>query len=268
MRQALRIFAVVLAVSLGCSLVVTSAAVLLKERQARNLRLDKIEHLLAAAGIAAEPDADPLQIFKTRIQALLVDLDRGRPADPKDLGIADPAAFDLRAASRDPTLGEAIPKALDLAGIKRRPRYMPVYLVRDGQAFSRLILPIYGRGLWSTLYGYLALERDLITVAGITFYEHKETPGLGGEVDNPRWKALWRGKQAFDAQGQVAIEVIKGQVDPARPEAVHQVDGLSGATLTTRGVDRLVRYWLGSQGYGPFLAWLRNHLNSLPALDE
>ncbi len=265
MRQALKIFAVVLAVSLMCSLVVTSAAVLLEERQARNVRLDKIGHLLAVAGILAEAGEDLLQAYQTRIEPMLVDLDSGRPADPGRMGLSDLAAFDIYAMARHPDFGEPIPKALDLAGIKRRPRYLPVYFVKDGQGFERLILPIYGRGLWSTLYGYLALKLDLTTIAGITFYQHQETPGLGGEVDNPRWKALWRGKQAFDAHGKVVIEVVKGAVDPQRPEAIHRVDGLTGATLTTRGVDQLMRYWLGPNGYGPFLAWLRSRSGSLPS---
>ncbi|MFN3919411.1 MAG: Na(+)-translocating NADH-quinone reductase subunit C [Methylohalobius sp.] len=255
MRQVFKAFAMVLGVSFGCSLVVTSAAVLLKERQERNLRLDKIEHLLELAQIPS--GEDPLSAYQTHIEPWLIDLAQARPVDPSQVGIDDLAAFSIASAARDPGLSQPIPKERDLAAIKRRPRYMPVYFVKGEQGFTRLILPIYGRGLWSTLYGYLALESDLTTIAGITFYEHRETPGLGGEVDNPRWKALWRGKLAFDAQGQVAIEVIKGTVDLNRPEAIHQVDGLSGATLTTRGVDRLVRYWLGPDGYGPFLEQLR-----------
>lgn len=264
-HQVFRMFAIVLGVSFVCSLVVTSAAVLLNERQARNIRLDKIGHLLAVAGIPAGDGKSPLQVYQTRIEPVLVDLDSGRPVDPGRMGLGELAAFDIHAMARHPDYGEPIPKELDLAGIKRRPRYMPVYFVKDGQGFERLILPIYGRGLWSTLYGYLALTRDLTTIAGITFYQHQETPGLGGEVDNPRWKELWRGKQALDAQGRVAIQVIKGAVDSTRPEAIHRVDGLSGATLTTRGVDHLVRYWLGAHAYGPFLAWLRTRSGSLPS---
>ncbi len=244
-----------LAVSFACSLVVTSAAVLLKDRQEYNLRLDKIRHLLELAGISA--GEDPLKAYWTYIEPRLVDLDLARFEDPSRVGIGDLAAVEIAALARDPRLSEPIPKALDLAGIKRRPRYMPVYFVKQEGGFSRLILPIYGRGLWSTLYGYLALERDLTTIARITFYDHRETPGLGGEVDNPNWKAKWLGKRAFGDQGQVAIEVIKGAVDATQPQAIHQVDGLSGATLTTRGVDHLVRYWLGAHGYGPFLTWLR-----------
>ena len=98
-----------------------------------------------------------------------------------------------------------------------------------------LIMPIEGKGLWSTLYGFLSLDADMNTVRGITFYKHGETPGLGGEVDNPNWKALWNERQAFDADGSVEISVIKGRAGPAS-EDPHRVDGLSGATLTSKGV--------------------------------
>jgi Na+-transporting NADH:ubiquinone oxidoreductase subunit C len=108
--------------------------------------------------------------------------------------------------------------------------------------------------LWSTLYGFLALDSDLKTIRGITFYEHGETPGLGGEVDNPRWKAQWKGKMAYDDNMKILIEVLKGQVDPTSPQAGHQIDGLGGSTITTRGVHNLVRFWLGENGYKPFLS--------------
>jgi Na+-transporting NADH:ubiquinone oxidoreductase subunit C len=110
------------------------------------------------------------------------------------------------------------------------------------------------------MYGFISLEKDLQTVGGITFYEHGETPGLGGEVDNPRWKASWQGKRAMDATGDVILQVIKGAVNPESDSAKHQIDGLSGATLTTRGLDNLIQYWLGDNGYGPFLAQQREAL--------
>ncbi len=130
---------------------------------------------------------------------------------------------------------------------------MVVYIVVEEGKTSKFILPIYGRGLWSTMYGFMALDRDLKTIRGFTFYEHGETPGLGGEVDNPRWKATWEGKRAFDDEWNLKIQVIKGRVDSSSSEAIYQVDGLSGSTITTRGVNNLVRFWLGEDGYGPFL---------------
>ena len=130
-------------------------------------------------------------------------------------------------------------------------------MVRDADNnLEKVILPVHGYGLWSTLYGFVALESDLNTIAGLGFYEHGETPGLGGEVDNPRWKALWEGKQAY-REGNVAISVIKGAVNPQASTAAWQVDGLSGATLTSKGVNNLVRFWLGQDGFAPFLSNLR-----------
>ena len=136
----------------------------------------------------------------------------------------------------------------DPAGLGgRRENFAKVFLYPSQ---DQIILPIRGRGLWSTLWGYIALSKDANTIHGITFYQHRETPGLGGEVDNPRWKAQWRGKQAI-RDGEVVLQVMRwGQVtDPSR-----QIDGLAGATITTAGVDRLVRFWLGDQGFGKYLA--------------
>jgi Na+-transporting NADH:ubiquinone oxidoreductase subunit C len=131
---------------------------------------------------------------------------------------------------------------------------MPVYLVEQDGAVETVVLPVHGYGLWSTMYGYLALEGDGRTVKGITFYQHGETPGLGGEIDNPSWQAKWTGKQALDDSGRVLLQVVKGE--PRGEGVEHQVDGLAGATLTARGVENLARYWLGEQGFGPYLARL------------
>ena len=131
------------------------------------------------------------------------------------------------------------------------------YFDIDWPEDEKIILPVHGRGLFSMLYGFLALEGDLSTVSGITFYEQGETAGLGGEITNPRWQQIWKGKEAFGETGELRLTAVKGTVDPASPDAVHQVDGLSGATMTTRSVDNLVKFWLGAEGYGPLLERLR-----------
>jgi Na+-transporting NADH:ubiquinone oxidoreductase subunit C len=138
---------------------------------------------------------------------------------------------------------------------------MVVYLVKEDNKVDKIVLPVYGKGLWSTMYGFMALDKDLKTVKGFTFYDHAETPGLGGEIDNPRWKNSWKEKQAFDEEGNVKIEVIKGQVDTSRPDAKYQIDGISGATLTARGVDHLVQFWLGDNGYGLLIKSLREDIH-------
>ncbi len=228
-------------ICLFCSLFVSVAAVKLRPRQVKNQELDRIRNVLQVAGLADE-GGDPEIIYQERIKPVYIELKTGQT---------------LSADQFQPDQVESIPAELDLAGIKLQPLQTVVYQRMDGQTMARLILPIHGKGVWSTLYGFLALEKDFQTVAGITFYEHGETPGLGGEIDNPNWKGSWKGKQAYDENGNVVIEVIKGQVVPANPDAKHQIDGLSGATLTTRGVDNLIQYWLGENGYGPYLKRIR-----------
>ena len=170
----------------------------------------------------------------------------------------DPETYDQRQAAKDPVQSVDIPAEKDLGGNKRRAELAPVYLVRQGGEVEKIILPVHGKGLWSTLYGFLALDaKDLSTIRALVFYEHAETPGLGGEVDNPNWRAQWNGKGAFDEKGSIRIEVIKGKVDPGRTEAKYQVDGISGASITTRGVKNMLRYWLGEDGFGPYLARLK-----------
>jgi Na+-transporting NADH:ubiquinone oxidoreductase subunit C len=145
----------------------------------------------------------------------------------------------------------------DLALIKRREQFTTIYQVEKDGELESLILPIRGYGLWSTMHGFLAIKPDLNTVVGLGFYQHAETPGLGGEIDNPKWRALWPGKTLFDEAGKPIVTVLKGGVDPSSPDAGHQVDALAGATLTSDGVDRLLKFWLGEQGFGPYLAKLR-----------
>ena len=163
---------------------------------------------------------------------------------------------DQRKASKDPATSKALTKAEDIASISRRARYSVIYLLKEAGEVSKVVVPVHGYGLWSTLYGYLAIDGDLQTVSGITFYEHGETAGLGGEVDNPRWKASWAGKSIYSG-GEVKLGVIKGSVNPSSPNAAYQIDGLSGATLTSVGVDNLVKYWMGPQGFGPVLKELK-----------
>ncbi len=240
---------VALALCIVCSVVVSTAAVMLKPAQQANVQEDRQRNILAAAGLLDEsvPVADQF----AGIEARIVDLRTGEFSDE-----IDPEGFQPIQAAKDPALSQRLSGDTDTANIGRREDFGIVYLVGNPDNPETVILPIRGAGLWGQMFGFLALEGDLSTVAGIGFYEHKETPGLGGEVDNPRWKGLWPGKRAF-RDGEVAIEVIKGTVDRSSPEAAYRVDGLSGSTLTTRGVNNLVRFWLGENGFGPFLANLK-----------
>ena len=242
---------VALALCIVCSVIVSTAAVMLKPAQEANKTLDRKRNILAAAGMLDESRTVDEQ-FAT-VSARIVDLRTGKFSDE-----IDPERYDQRKAAKDPETSEKLATEDDIAKVSRRENFAIVYLVgADGEQFDKIILPIHGAGLWSTLYGFIALESDVNTVAGLGFYEHGETPGLGGEVDNPRWKALWPGKEVY-RDGEAAIGLIKGSVDSSSADAPWQIDGLSGATLTARGVSNLVQFWLGENGFAPFLNNLKS----------
>lgn len=250
-------FIVAFLLCLACSIVVSSAAVFLKPAQEANKTEDMRKNILAAAGLydASQSVAKQFEVVETRI----VNLKTGQYATDEELAEIkaagyNPKNFDHRKAMSDAKLTETLDPAVDIASIKRLEKYAPVYMVKSAEGeIDKLILPIRGYGLWSTLHGFVALEGDMDTIVGLGFYDHSETPGLGGEVDNPSWKSLWPGKKVFNDEGKVAISVIKGKVDNSAADAKYKVDGLSGATLTTRGLDNLVHFWFGQQGFGEFL---------------
>ena len=239
------------ALCLVCSVLVSGAAVMLRPLQLQNQALDRKRNILEAAGLMEE-GGDIDRLF-AKITPALVDLDTGELVDEPD-----PAGYDQYRAARDPAQGRALTSDEDHAGIKRRANLASVYLLKDdGGTLQKIVLPIHGYGIWSTMYGFLALGPDGRTVKGLNFYQHGETPGLGGEITNPNWLAQWQDKQVYDEQGKVAIELVKGGVQSGSPEAVHQVDALAGATLTGNGVANMMQFWLGEMGFGPFLDKVR-----------
>jgi Na+-transporting NADH:ubiquinone oxidoreductase subunit C len=235
-----------------CSVLVSAVAVRLKPIQEENRALFTKKNILAAAGLmSAEID---VEAAFARIDSRVVDLATGEYDDT-----IDPSRYDQRAAAKQPQLSVAIPPVEDLAGIGRRAKKALVYQVKTDGAIETIILPIHGKGLWSTMYAFLALAPDGNTIKGYTFYEHGETPGLGGEVDNPLWRRQWDGKRLYRDDGSLAITVVKGKVNPDAPDAIHQADGLSGATLTTVGIHHMMRYWLGENGFKPYLSRMHHH---------
>ncbi len=225
--------------------VVAVAAVQLKPRQIENKILDQQKQVLSVVGLledGASKDAIK-QAYTTNIEEIVIDLKTGKPAEGVDI-----AAFDQQKAKKDPATSAAAPA--NSAKVLRLPTNAKVFKVK---ADGSLILPIEGYGLWSTLYGFLALEADGTTIKGITYYEHGETPGLGGEVDNPNWKAQFPGRKAFDDKGQVAIKVSKGDHSDIK-KFPYEVDAMSGATITSNGVTNMLHFWLGENGFGPYLA--------------
>jgi Na+-transporting NADH:ubiquinone oxidoreductase subunit C len=239
---------------LVCSVVVAASYVLLRPLQEYNRALDKRRNILLAAGLLPnDEEADVNAIFEAKVKARVIDLATGDYVES-----IDPASFDERQAAKEPETSIAVSPDRDIARVRVHAKYAVVYEIFEGDQLETVVLPVHGKGLWSTLWGLLALNGDAVTIAGLSFYEHAETPGLGGEIDNPKWRAQWPGKKLLDESGMYQLEVVKGEVNPQSPQAIHQVDGLSGATLTADGVEALLRYWMSSDGYGVYLEKLRN----------
>lgn len=232
-----------------CGIIVATAAVTLRPVQQENMRLDKLANILRAAGLY-EPGQDIDEAFKS-IDRRFVDIRTGEYVDmPED--------YDQRRASGDPAQSIRLSGSEDIANIRRQAKVAEVFHARnDDGDLNYIILPVHGYGLWSTMYGFLALRPDANTISGLGFYEHAETPGLGGEIDNARWQAQWEGKRLFDDDGNVAMRVARGSVSSDDPNYQHRVDGLSGATLTSDGVTNMLRFWAGENGFGPYLRRLQ-----------
>ena len=233
-----------------CAIFVSSLAVGLRDRQEANELLFKQRNVLEASGLIETGGGSSAETITTlydeRVVPVVIDLESG-----KEVSDIDPATFDQQAEKKDP--GRSRAAAKNGASIKRVPIHAQIFKVKDDAgAVSMVIVPIEGYGLWSTLYGFIALDADTRTVRGLTYYQHGETPGLGGEVDNPNWKALWPDRLAFDEDWKVKIQVIKGPAGKPADDP-YRVDGLSGATITARGVTEMLKFWLGPDGFGPFL---------------
>lgn len=243
---------VTLIMCIVASILVAGSAVLLKPYQIANKTQDFRKNVLSIAGIY-NPDQSVDEQFQ-KIDVRLVDLETGQFSD----AISDLDKFDQVASAKKTELSDKLTPAEDIAKIVRREKYAKVFLVNDADGIAKVILPVRGYGLWSTMAGFIALDRDLNTVLGFGFYDQKETPGLGGEVDNPNWKAQWVGKKVYSENGEVRIDVLKGHVDENTPNAEYKVDGLSGATLTSNGVENLLHFWMGENGYKPFIDNLKS----------
>ncbi|MCH2068877.1 Na(+)-translocating NADH-quinone reductase subunit C [Shimia sp.] len=231
---------------LVASMIVSAVSVALRPMQEQNKLKDKQANVLQVAGLY-EDGMDVIEGFSV-FEPQVLELATGTFTDQ-----FDPATFDDRAAAADPELSARLTD--DPAGIGRQAKFVTVYLLRNNDgSLDKVILPIHGYGLWSTLYGFIALEENGNDIFGLQFYDHGETPGLGAEIDNPRWKALWNGKRLSDDDGTLQITVAKA-APPAGAE--HHVDALAGATLTSVGVDNLVRFWMGEAGFAPFLENLK-----------
>jgi Na+-transporting NADH:ubiquinone oxidoreductase subunit C len=254
-KEALKTLLVAFVLCLVCSVLVSTFAVALKPMQTKNKLLDRNKNILAAAGLYREGMMSARQVEDvfSQFTMKLVNMETGRYATAEELQADEIQLdrYDQRRAAKNPRLSTSL-HGDDPAGILRKEKYAQVYVLEKDKQIDLIVLPIHGYGLWGTLYGFVALDGDLNTIKGLGFYEHKETPGLGALVDNPAWRALWPGKSAYSSDGDVAVKVVKGKASTA-----DEVDGLSGATLTTRGVNNLVQFWLGERGFAPFIRHLK-----------
>ena len=237
---------VAVSLCLVCSALISFSAVELRDLQEANKPLDKQNKILSAAGLLKE-GSDVSELFKS-IDSKIVNLETGK--FDFDINVLD---YDEGSFSRNPETSIELSSDKDIALLKRRENFQTVYLHYENDDLNAIILPVRGYGLWGTMKGYLALRPDFKTIIGLEFFDHKETPGLGGEIDNPKWKAIWKGKEVFSNSGEVVISVIKGSVDKSSNQSKYQVDGLSGATITSNGVTNLLSFWLGDMGYGPLI---------------
>lgn len=243
----LKPFYSVLVLAFACSALVATAAVGLAPLQEANRSIDKKKNILNAAGVYQRdiPVEDQFSIIDTRI----IELATGEFVTNEDSGsntstqMSPTVAMD---SSRELARDE------DIAGIRELEKYSYVYLVKNNDQIDQVVLPVRGKGLWSTMYAYVALDSDMTTLRGISFYEHGETPGLGGEVENPRWQSGWRNKKVYAPDGEVGFSVVKSSSESSPEEAAYQVDGLSGATITSQGVETLMQFWFGEHGFKPF----------------
>jgi len=238
-----------------CAALVSVTAVSLQPRQAANARLYMEKNVLVAAGLIRHGQSvsrgEVEEFFRRDVKARLVFLESGALVPE---GRIDARSYDQRAARSDPVTSREAPA--NNAGVRRLPEYGTVYFVMKDDKVDQVVIPVEGLGMWGTIYGFLSLAPDGTTIRGLTYYEHKETPGLGGEISNPSWLSLWPGRKAYDERGRPVITVIKGPAGPPEKDPL-RVDGMSGATVTGNAITRLMQYWLSTSGYGPFLLKVR-----------
>lgn len=244
---------VVISLCLVCAIVVSTAAVQLRPTQQANKKLDSQVNILRSVGLleGSAPAAKIAELFDRHIETRLVNLQTGEIDATCDRACAE--AFDYRKSLKE---GRTLAGSEDIASIRRISEQAPVYLTYDeDRNLKAIVLPVHGYGLWSTMHAFLALETDGNTIIGLNYYEQGETPGLGGEIENPRWRAQFVGKRLTNDAGELALTILKpGNADP---QSAYQVDGLSGATLTANGVQNTFTFWIGESGFGPFLTKVR-----------
>jgi Na+-transporting NADH:ubiquinone oxidoreductase subunit C len=233
-----------------CALVISSTVVFLRPLQAANKAPNSYQHILAVADLvetqnAAASNEQMLGLFQ-QVETQLLDLNSAKATTQYDR-----LELDYRKAENDKHASTMIDKEFDAAKIVRRPNKMPIYWIHSNKTEAKLVLPIYGKGMWSTIHGYIALEEDLNTISGVNFYEQSDTPGIGEKIQNAQWLNKWKGKKLYDNNNVLSLKISSNVKSTGKRH--HQIDGISGATQTVDGIFNIIHYWFGSQGYKPFL---------------
>lgn len=248
----LKPFYSVLVLAFVCSALVAGAAVGLRPMQEANRILDQKKHILYAAGLY--DSGKSIEEMFSPVETRVVELATGSYVGED---VVDPTNFKQARAAFTDEFGRPLTGDEDIAKLKRVEKYSVVYLVKNGDKTEQIILPVRGKGLWSTMYAYVSLDADMSTIKGVSFYEHGETPGLGGEIENIAWQSSWQDKKIYSEAGDVALGFAKGKAATTDEAVVHEIDGLSGATLTTKGVDNLMEFWFSDQGFKPFISLMK-----------
>lgn len=244
----LKPFYSVLVLAFACSTLVAGAAVGLRPMQEANKALDQKKHILYAAGLY--DSSKSIEEMFTPVETKVVELATGNFVGED---VVDPATFNQSRAAFTDEFGRNLTGDEDIAKLKRVEKYSVVYLVKNNDNVEQVILPVRGKGLWSTMYAYVSLGADFSTIRGVSFYAHGETPGLGGEVENENWQKSWQNKLVYSSTGDVALDFAKGKSNATGDAQAYEIDGLSGATLTTKGVASLMDFWFGENGFKPFI---------------
>ena len=232
--------AMAFAVSAVCAVAVSGATVILRPIQTANRAAEEQARIEALVrGIPGM--ADLLEASGGELSTVVIDLESGRAAQ-------DVSPADLEAALADPANWTALEPGEDLADLGQRPDVAQVYLLREGGEISLALLPISGQGYGGRIDAVLAMQGDMNTIAGISVTRHSETPGLGGRIEEDGWQASFPGTEVRGPDGDIRFAVARGKAS-----SVYEVDGITGATRTSNAVTRMVRFWLGPEGYGPFI---------------
>jgi Na+-transporting NADH:ubiquinone oxidoreductase subunit C len=207
------------------------AATLLQPRQEKNLEIEKKKSMLESINIPATAE-NTEALYDKYIKESFVLNSKGEPVSGVD-------AFTV-------VLKNEQKKPIDK-------QCMPVFNATPDDGEKVIIIPVEGKGLWGPVFGYVSLKSDMNTIYGVTFDHKGETPGLGAEINTSAFESQFLGKKIFENEKFVSIGVIKGG---AKPEDLHGVDAISGGTITSKGLEKMLFDCLTK--YNDFLLKNRN----------